>query len=81
MVIVSAAMIPKKETELLAKILGIGRDERGFFATQDKQLSPVTTEKEGIFVFGCAVGPKDIPESLAQAEAAAGKVLSSLRET
>jgi len=80
MVIVSPAMIPRKETEHLAKILGIGRDERGFFASQDERLSPVTMEKQGIFVMGCAEGPKDIPESIAQAEAAAGKVLLSFWE-
>jgi len=80
MVIVSPAMIPRKEAEHLAKILGIGRDDRGFFATQDERLSPVTTEKEGIFVTGCAEGPKDIPESIAQAEAAVGKILSSFQE-
>lgn len=80
MVILSPAMIPRKETEHLAKILGIGRDERGFFASQEERLSPVTTEKQGIFVTGCAEGPKDIPESISQAEAAAGKVLSSFRD-
>jgi heterodisulfide reductase subunit A len=77
MVILSPAMIPREETAKLAKILGIGLDERGFFATQNEQLSPVTTEKEGIYVTGCAEGPKDIPESIAQAEAAAGKILFS----
>jgi heterodisulfide reductase subunit A len=80
MVIISPAMIPRKETEHLAKILGISQDERGFFATHEERLSPITTEKEGVYITGCAEGPKDIPESIAQAEAAAGKVLLSFRE-
>ena len=79
MIILSPAMIPSKGTEKLAKILDISLDKRGFFATQNEQLSPVTTDKEGIFVTGCAESPKDIPESILQAEAAAGKILSSFR--
>ncbi len=79
MVVLSPAMIPGKETEHLAKTLGISQDKRGFFSTQNEQLSPVTTEKEGIFVIGCAESPKDIPDSVTQAEAAAGKILSSFQ--
>ena len=78
MVILSPAMIPGKGAAQLADILGIALDEQGFFATQNEQLSPVTTEKEGIFITGCAEGPKDIPDSIAQAEAAVGKILASL---
>jgi heterodisulfide reductase subunit A len=80
MVIISPAMIPAEGTKELAGILDIALDERGFFAAQDQKLSPVLSDREGVFVTGCAEGPKDIPESIAQAEAAAGKILSSLRE-
>lgn len=79
MIILSPAMIPSKGTEQLAKTLGVSLDKRGFFATQNEQLSPVTTDMEGIFVTGCAESPKDIPESILQAEAAVGKILSSFR--
>jgi heterodisulfide reductase subunit A len=79
MVILSPAMIPSAGTENLAKILGISQDSMGFFSTQDQNLNPIDSEKEGIFVIGCAEGPKDIPESVSQAEAAAGRVLSFLQ--
>lgn len=79
LVILSSAMIPASGTESLAGILGISRDKRGFLATRNDQLSPVATEKEGIFVAGCAEGPKDIPESIAQAEAAVGKILADFQ--
>ncbi len=79
MVILSPAMIPGKGTEQLAKALGINLDKHGFFNTQNEQLSPVSTEREGIFVIGCAEGPKDIPDSVSQAEAAVGKILASFR--
>jgi len=80
MVILSPAMIPRKDAENLSQILGIGRDKHGFFSTRNDRLLSVTTEKEGVFVVGCAEGPKDIPDSIVQAEAAAGKILSFLQE-
>ena len=76
MVILSQAMVPRKDTGDIAKTLGIKQDNMGFFATQYGKLSPVDTEVEGIFVAGCAEGPKDIPESIAQAGAAVGKILN-----
>jgi len=79
MIILSPAMIPGKDTEHLSNILGIDRDQYGFFNTQNEQLAPVTTKKEGIFVIGCAEGPKDIPDSIAQAEASVGITLSRSR--
>lgn len=79
MIILSQAMIPSKGMEDLAKTLGISLDKQGFFLSQNEQLSPVTTDKEGIFVVGCAEGPKDIPDSIAQAEAAVGKILATLQ--
>ncbi|MGB7297373.1 MAG: FAD-dependent oxidoreductase [Candidatus Aminicenantales bacterium] len=80
MVILSPAIIPRAGTPDLAKRLGIKQDCRGFLATQQGKLSPIETDVEGIFVIGCAEGPKDIPESIAQAEAAAGKILSLIPE-
>jgi heterodisulfide reductase subunit A2 len=79
MVILSEAMIPQGDVGRLAKILGLSLDDRGFFATRSDRLSPVTTEKDGIYVVGCAEGPKNIPESIAQSEAAVGKILSDFR--
>jgi len=77
MVILSQAMVPHSGSAQLAERLGIKLEEHGFFATSNASLSPVETGKEGVFVVGCAGGPMDIPESVAQAEAAVGKVLNS----
>ncbi len=78
MVILSPAMIAKEGTGELAKIFGIVQDEKGFFSTDTGNLSSIETSTEGVFVAGCIEGPKDIPDSIAQAEAAAGKILSFL---
>ena len=76
MVILSLAMIQGKDTAQLSKILGIEQDKRGFFLNKSSQLGTVDTSKQGIFIAGCAEGPKDIQGSITQAEAAVGKVMA-----
>jgi heterodisulfide reductase subunit A len=55
--------------------VGVGYDEFGFLSESHPKLRPVETNSAGVFVCGVCQGPKDIPESVAQATAAAGKVL------
>ncbi len=50
----------------------------GFFMERHPKLGPVATATEGVFIAGCCQGPKDIPDSVAQASAAASAVLSAL---
>jgi len=78
MVILLSAMESGGDTPKLAEMLNIPRDEKGFFVEEHRLLSPVASAVEGVFVVGCAQGPHNIAESIVQAEAAAGKVLSSL---
>ena len=75
MVILSLAMINGKDSANLSKILGIEQDKRGFFLNQS-QLGAVDTNKPGIFIAGCAEGPKDVSGSITQAEAAVGKIMA-----
>ena len=78
MVILSLSMIPGKETPHLSKVLGINKDTKGFFLTQNRNIGSVETTKSGIFVAGCAEGPKDVQNSIIQAEASVGKVINCL---
>ena len=78
MVILALTMIPEKETPQLGKILGIDLDDKGFFMTPRIQIGSVETLKPGIFVAGCAEGPKDAQSSVVQAESAVGKVMTCL---
>ncbi len=73
LVVLSSAVVPSKGTAELAKILGISLDRNGFVKEKQSNTSIVETDKEGIYVCGCAQGPKDIPDSVAQASAAASK--------
>jgi heterodisulfide reductase subunit A len=78
MVILLPAMEPSSDAQKLAEMFSLQQDERGFFAEEHELLSPVASAVEGVFVVGCAQGPKSIAESIVQAEAAAGKILSAL---
>ncbi len=71
MVVLSSALIPSASNQKLSKILGIDLDESGFF--KERECDSVSTSRNGIFVCGCAQGPKDIPDSVAQASAASAK--------
>ena len=47
----------------------------GFFLERHPKLAPVNTFTDGIFLAGCCQGPKDIPDTVAQAGAAAAEAL------
>jgi heterodisulfide reductase subunit A len=75
LVVRAAAMRSADRVEELAQKLNVGYDEFGFLSESHPKLRPVETNAAGVFVCGACQGPKDIPESVAQASAAAGKVL------
>jgi heterodisulfide reductase subunit A2 len=62
----------------LAEKLHISYDPYGFYVESHPKLRPVETNTSGVFLAGCAQGPKDIPASVAQGSAAAAKVLALL---
>ena len=77
MVILAPAIVPKDNTSNLAKTLGISVYEYGFFKEEKPDVSSVISSKPGVFIVGCAQGAKNIQDSVSQANAAVGKVLSS----
>ena len=78
MVILAPAIEPVSDASKLAEIIGISLDEKGFFAEEHEKLSPVSASMEGVYIAGFAQGPKNVSETIVQANAAAGKILSSL---
>jgi len=76
MVILCPALKARSDTEQVAKTFTINRRADGFFLERHVKLDPVATPTDGIFIAGCCEGPKDIPDTVAQASAAAAKVLS-----
>lgn len=74
MVILADAMVPKYDSVKVAQTLGIPYDTYRFFTELHPKLAPVETVTSGIFLAGACSGPKDIPDTVAQAGAAAAKV-------
>jgi heterodisulfide reductase subunit A2 len=75
MVVLATAMIPQPEASKLAQTLGIPYDSHGFFQEVHPKLRPVETSTGGIFLAGACHSPRDIPESVSMASAAAAKAL------
>ena len=78
MVILSTAIEPKSDTEEIARLFSLSRSPDGFFLEKHPKLDPVATMSDGIFTVGCCQSPKDIPDSVAQASAAAARVLAMI---
>jgi len=74
MVVLATAIIPQNGAKELAKKLGIFTDTHGFMTEAERKLRPVETEVKGIYLAGCAQGPRDIADAVAHANAAASKV-------
>jgi heterodisulfide reductase subunit A len=78
MVILLPAMETGSDAKRFAEMLNIPQDNKGFFVEEHQLLGQVASAVEGVFVIGCAGGPKSISESIVQSEAAVGKILSAL---
>ncbi|MCD1296383.1 disulfide reductase, partial [Methanocella sp. CWC-04] len=71
MVILASAIIPKKSTEDLRNKLIISKSSDLFLLEAHPKLNPFSTSTDGIYLAGCCQGPKDIPDTVAQAAGAA----------
>ena len=81
LVVLSTGLVPRPETQPLAKILGLGNSADGFLAEAHAKLRPVDTAIDGVYLAGCAQGPKDIPDTVAHAKAAASAAIVRLRRS
>ncbi len=78
MVVLAAAIEPDESARPLATMLTASMDTNDFFTEAHPKLRPVESPTAGIFLSGACQGPKDIPETVAQAGAAASKVIGLL---
>jgi heterodisulfide reductase subunit A len=76
MVVLSSGLEAQKDAPEVARTFNISADKAGFFIEKHPKLDPVATMTDGVFVAGCCQGPKDIPDTVAQAAAAAARVLA-----
>ncbi len=78
MVLLSVGLQPTTDADKVASMLGIDRVHDGWFQEMEYNVEPTCTERGGIFVAGVCQGPKDIPDTVAQASAVAARVLKSI---
>ena len=76
MVILCTAMEPRADANEVSRIFGITIGSDGYFLEEHPKLEPVSTASSGIFLAGACQGPKDIPDTVAQAKGAAAEALA-----
>ena len=76
MAILCMAIEPRKDAQDVARTFGITTGAEGFFQEQHPKLEPVSTPSSGVFLAGVCQGPKDIPDTVAQAKGAAAECLA-----
>jgi heterodisulfide reductase subunit A len=78
LVVLAVGMLPRQDAGAVANSLGISCGEDGYFKEAHPSLHPVESNLRGVFLAGCCQGPKDIPDTVAHAKAAASAAMISL---
>ena len=78
LVVLMVGMEAREDSADVARLVNISRDKDGWFIESHPKLDPVATTTEGVFIAGCCQSPKDINESVAQARAAAARILGKI---
>jgi heterodisulfide reductase subunit A len=76
MVVLCSAMEARDDAVEVGRIFGVNPGSDGFFLEEHPKLGPLNTATDGVFLAGACQGPKDIPDTVAQASGAAAKALS-----
>ncbi len=78
MVVLCNAIEPQIDAERIQRLFTISRSPDGFFLEKHPKLDPTATFTDGVYVAGCCQGPKDIPDTVAQASSAAARILANI---
>ena len=78
MVILGVGLEPRTDATEVRRLFNISCSSEGWFLERHPKLAPVNTFTDGIFLAGCCQGPKDIPDTVAQAGAAAAEAFQLL---
>jgi heterodisulfide reductase subunit A len=80
MVILSSGMQARHDSKEVAKLFGISCSADAWYIERHPKLDPVATMTDGVYIAGCAQGPKDIPASVVQGAAAAARILGKIQQ-
>jgi heterodisulfide reductase subunit A len=78
LVVLATAVVPRADMAEVAAMLELERSPDGFFKEAHPKMRPIESSRPGIFIAGCDQGPKDIPDTVAQAKAAASSAMVAL---
>jgi len=78
LVVLATAAIPRTDAAETAALVGLEMSPDGFFQEMHPKLRPIDTPVDGVFMAGCCQGPKDIPDTVGQAKAAASSAMIAL---
>ena len=78
LIILMVGMEPREDAEAVTRLVNISQDKDGWFIESHPKLDPVATTTDGVYIAGACQSPKDIPDSVAQARAAAGRILGKI---
>jgi heterodisulfide reductase subunit A len=78
LVVLMVGMEARDDAKEIAHLTNISQDKDGWFIESHPKLEPVATTTDGIFIAGTCVAPKDIPDTVAQARAAAARILARI---
>lgn len=81
LVVLAVGMQPRQDAHQMAEMLGLERGPDGFFKESHPKLHTVESNIPGVFLAGCCQGPKDIPDTVAHAKAAASAAMILLAKT
>jgi heterodisulfide reductase subunit A len=76
MLVLAVGLEAQPDAADVRRLFNITCSKEGFFLERHPKLAPVNTFSDGIYLAGCCQGPKDIPDTVAQAGAAAGEALA-----
>ena len=76
MVVLAVGLEPQADAQDVRRMFNMSCGTEGFFLERHPKLAPVNTFTDGMFLAGCCQGPKDIPDTVAQAGAAAAEAYS-----
>lgn len=78
LVVLATGVQPRADADQVAEMMGLAFSDDGFFAEAHPELRPVDTHRPGVFLAGTCQAPKDIPDTVAQAKAAAARTIVEL---
>jgi heterodisulfide reductase subunit A len=81
LVVLAVGMLPRRDAAAVAELLHLNRGQDGYFLEEHPKMSTVESGVPGVFLAGCCQGPKDIPDTVAHAKAAASAAMISLVRT